>query len=395
MERRLCYCKSCGTFLIISPGRACPKCQGQLISSVITEEEWKKSGAEQKNAYKMSLTALSDKASGGQSEHAAQSTRQAQDATTAQKEASQNQPAKPEKGSLLGTILLVLALGLTAYWFFRPYDGACLDYASAGKKVYKQISKRETDVGVSYHSDHYNPIIGIDNDINSILKEACKNNGNPQEGDHLALNASWVDGEYVAVKQRDGTNNLNIKLAMSYETTEEQEKALKDKADAILAKLNLDGASDYEKVRAIYNYICSNVTYDYDHLNDDSYRLKYTAYAAAVNGTAVCSGVADLFYYLATAAGLEARITINDVHAWNVVKVDGRYYYLDPTWDLGLKESEYRYFLRGSKDFVSILNGPEYAAHRESMMAQFLIGPKHPLSNVEKEYEISENAYGS
>lgn len=100
------------------------------------------------------------------------------------------------------------------------------------------------------------------------------------------------------------------------------------------------------------------------------------------------------FYYLATAVGLEARITVNDVHAWNIVKVDGKYYYLDPTWDLGLNESEYRYFLRGENDFVSILNGPEYVAHRESIMASFLVGPKHPLTNIENEYVISENAYG-
>ncbi len=213
------------------------------------------------------------------------------------------------------------------------------------------------------------------------------------EGDHLAMNAAWVDGEYTAVKQKDGTNNLNIQLKMSYETTKEQEKELEAKVNDILNGLDLDGASEYEKVKAIYNYICSNVVYDHEHLDDDNYRLKHTAYAAALNGTAVCSGVADLFYCLATSAGLEARITVNDVHAWNIVKVDGKYYYLDPTWDLGLDESEYRYFLRGSGDFVSILNGPEYAAHRPDMMANFLLGPKHPLSNVEEDYVISENAY--
>ena len=45
-------------------------------------------------------------------------------------------------------------------------------------------------------------------------------------------------------------------------------------------------------------------------------------------------------------------------------------------------------------DFVDIMNGPEHAAHRESVMAGFLLSPKHPLTNIEKEYDISENAYG-
>ena len=454
MEKRLCYCKACASFFIITPDKACPKCQGRLVSSVITEEEWNGSNAEQKTAFKNSLAALSGAEGARQKRQAprnkstaktaktaktastansaktassanttstaktassANTAKTASSANTAKTASSANtansaktakpvreeksgeksrKPAEKSKGnSLLGTLLLLLVIGFGVFMVTRPHDGACEDYESAGKKIYKQISKRDSNVYVSYNSDHYNPILGIDTDIYNIMKEACKNNGNPREGDHLAINASWVKGEYTTVKQRDGTHNLNIKLTMSYETTEEQEKELEDKSKAILAGLNLKGASDYEKVRAIYNYICSNVVYDYDHLNDDNYRLKYTAYAAALNKKAVCSGVADLFYYLATSAGLEARITVNDTHAWNIVRVRGKYYYLDPTWDLEMDESQYRYFLRGSEDFVSILNGPEHAAHRPSMMAKFLLGPKHPLVNVQEEYVISEKAY--
>ena len=400
MEKRLCYCSSCARYFIISPDKACPKCQGKLISSVVTEEEWNRSSAEQKEAFKKSIAAMSCAAAEGQNKSTSQKAgqpqevRQPQDTSTAQKEKALKKSDKPKSKSILGALFFILVVGVLVFLNFRPYDGACTDYESAGKKVYKQISQYDSDVYVSYHSDHYNRIIGINDDINNIMKAACQNNGNPQEGDHLAMNATWTGGEYAAVEQKDGTHNLNIQLEMSYETTKEQEKELKDKVDAVLAKLDLDGASEYEKVRAIYNYICSNVVYDYDHLNDNSYRLQYTAYAAAINGTAVCSGVADLFYYMATAAGLEARITVNDIHAWNIVKVDGKYYYLDPTWDLGINESEYRYFLKGESDFVDIMNGPEHAAHRESVMAGFLVGPKHPLTNIEKEYDISENAYG-
>lgn len=394
MERRLCYCRSCASFFIITPDKTCPKCRGRMVSSVVTEEEWNRSNEEQRTAFKNSLAALRGSEGDGKSKQASRKEDASKTAKPSGEQKSRTHTGKSKVGSLLGTLLLVLVVGFAAFMAFRPHDGACEDYESAGKKIYKQISKRDSDVFVSYNSDHYNPIIGINDDINNIMKEACRNNGNPREGDHLAMNASWVEGEYVAVDQKDGTKNLNIKLKMSYETTEEQEKELEDRAQAILAGLHLDGASDYEKVRAIYNYICANVVYDYDHLEDDDYRLKYTAYAAAINKTAVCSGVADLFYYLATSAGLEARITVNDVHAWNIVKVDGQYYYLDPTWDLELDESRYRYFLRGAGDFVDILNGPEHAAHRPSLMAGFLVGPKHPLSNVEKEYTISEKAYG-
>ena len=407
MEKRLCYCKSCDRFFIIAPDKACPKCGRSMLSSVVTEAEWNQSNASQRTAYKNSLSALGNPVGDRRHEHASPNENKSADKSaniTPNKTTSANtkpspekaggaQTQKPKKNSILGKLLLVAAAGFIAFNLFKPHNGACADYESAGKKVYKQLIKYDPEVYVSYNSDHYNPVTGVNTDINNIMREACKNNGDPRAGDHLAMNANWTEEEYVAVEQRDGTDNLNIKLTMSYETTKEQEQELKEKADSVLAGLRLDGASDYEKVRAIYNYICSNVTYDYDHLDDDSYRLKHTAYAAAVNRTAVCSGIADLFYYLATSAGLEARTTFNDVHAWNIVKVNGRYYYLDPTWDLGVNESDYRYFLRGSKDLYDILSGPDRVAHRTSIMGNFLLGPKHPLTNVQEEYTISEQAY--
>ncbi len=57
---------------------------------------------------------------------------------------------------------------------------------------------------------------------------------------------------------------------------------------------------------------------------------------------------------------------------------------------LQLNESDYRYFLRGSGDFSDIMNGPEHMAHSSSVIANFLIGPKHPLSNVQDGFTISE-----
>ena len=387
MERRLCYCKSCASFFIISPEKSCPKCHGQLISSVITEEEWNKSNTEQKDAFKKSLASMSNKSVYRQNEHTAQSARKAQDGSTVQKEKGHDKSVKPERKHVLGKILIALAIGFVVFQLFKPYDGACTDYASAGKKVYKQIAKDSPKAYVSYHTDHYNPLLGTTDEIRSIMNEAYKNNGDPQMGDHLFMRTSWSE-EYTAIKQKDGTYNLNITVHMFYNTTTEQEKALKEKADAILTRLDLDGASDYEKVRAIYNYICSNVTYDYDHRGDSSYRLQYTAYAAAINRTAVCAGVADLFYYLATAAGLEARITVSSTHAWNIVKVDGRYYYLDPTWDLGENESDYQYFLRGSRDFVNIEDEHDFASHSTIFFST------HPLYDIKDKYEISDYAYG-
>ena len=71
--------------------------------------------------------------------------------------------------------------------------------------------------------------------------------------------------------------------------------------------LNLNTKTEYGKIKAIYDYICQHVTYDFANLNNDSYDLKYTSYAALVNGTAVCQGYSALFYRMALEAGLDAR----------------------------------------------------------------------------------------
>ena len=122
----------------------------------------------------------------------------------------------------------------------------------------------------------------------------------------------------------------------------------------ILPQLALNGKTTYQKVQAIYDWITRNVRYDEKNLDDNSYYLKYTAYAAAINKTAVCQGYANLFYRLANDAGIDCRIVAGQGngggHSWNIVRMDdGKYYCLDATWDEG--QTKYSYFLKGTTAF--------------------------------------------
>ena len=144
-------------------------------------------------------------------------------------------------------------------------------------------------------------------------------------------------------------------------TTAAQEAALTNYIrNTILPQLSLSGKTTYQKVQAIYNWITANVKYDYSHMNDPTYLLQYTAYAAAVQKKAVCQGYANLFYRLANDAGVDCRIitgkayngTQTEDHAWNIVRMeDEKYYCLDATWDAGLKPENYEYFLKGLTSF--------------------------------------------
>lgn len=105
------------------------------------------------------------------------------------------------------------------------------------------------------------------------------------------------------------------------------------KLDEVIKSLNLDGKSDYDKFKAVTNWIVSNVRYDED--NETKYQHDLTG--AVLDGLAVCDGYAGTFYYMANAVGLNALFedgitNSNRIrHAWNLVEIDGTYYYTDPT----------------------------------------------------------------
>ena len=153
-----------------------------------------------------------------------------------------------------------------------------------------------------------------------------------------------------------------------------------------MKSLDLSNKTDYQKVKAIYDYICSNVTYDHDNLNDESYSLKYTAYAALINKTAVCQGYASLFYRLALDAGVDTRVISGEAggpHAWNIVKLNGKYYNLDSTWDAG--RSTYAYFLKNTNDFDDHVRDNDYQSN------EFI--EEYPMWD-ESYTEIDCNKYG-
>lgn len=102
--------------------------------------------------------------------------------------------------------------------------------------------------------------------------------------------------------------------------------------------------SDYDKIKRVYKWICDNVEYDYFY-EDGS------IYDALIGGKSVCSGYAGAFQVIMDAMGIECYINegkaAGEDHAWNIVKLDGKYYFVDATW--GDTSTEYdKYLLFGT-----------------------------------------------
>ena len=93
--------------------------------------------------------------------------------------------------------------------------------------------------------------------------------------------------------------------------------------------------SDFEKEVALHDALANLVTYHkYKKIEDIPY-IKHTVYGALVEHEAVCDGYAKAFKMLLDRVGIENIIvygTTNDVaHAWNMVKIEDKYYHVDVT----------------------------------------------------------------
>ena len=209
-------------------------------------------------------------------------------------------------------------------------------------------------------------------DLKAFFIEALAHTGNPVEGDYLRY--TYAAMEASADLYNDG--KVQAIYLVDYYTTAAQEKTMDQAVNKLLGDLNVTNGTDYQKVRAIYEYITNTVRYDNTNLNNPNYTLKYSAYAALVNKTAVCQGYASLFYRLALELDVDARV-ISGVgnggpHGWNIVELNGKYYNLDATWDAGKVLSSFRYFLRCPNNFSDHIRNEEYtttAFHKAYPMA--------------------------
>ena len=196
-----------------------------------------------------------------------------------------------------------------------------------------------------------------------LLEDALAETNSPVQGDYLRWVWEQLYCSFLGFYD-DESNMYYYKTVyyVTYYTTKAQEDQLTAAVDAVIDGFGFTEQTHiYEKVSVIYDYITSNITYDYENLEDDTYMLKHTAYAAMMNKTAVCQGYALLYYRMAEQCGIDTRVIIGDGggdHAWNISKLGNYYYNLDATWDAGM--DEYSYFLRGSTDFGNHTPNPDY-----------------------------------
>ncbi len=242
------------------------------------------------------------------------------------------------------------------------------------RKVQNSLKRRDRRIVLTFSTEgEYMEDVSLL--VGDLMTNALAMEEAPTDGDYiryqyggytLSYSHKWLGAQY----------RYTIQIEPIYYTTPEQEDKVDRAVEEILLELDFRRrTSDYEKIRAIHDYLYRTVTYDTIHQKNENYHLDTTAYAALINGTARCQGYSVAAYRLLRAAGIDCRIitgtVINngaaELHAWNLVELDGVYYNLDITWDKLLGTQDY--FLKSNQSIPDHIRDSEFET--ESFRAQY------------------------
>lgn len=206
----------------------------------------------------------------------------------------------------------------------------------------------------------------------------------------------YADG-YTFVKYALGEEVKKITFKGTYiyegEEKERREALIKEKAAFWLEGME-EETSDYEKIKYVYETIIKNTEYDMTAQDNQNICSVF------LNGVSVCQGYAKAVQYLLRDLDIPATLVIGTVengegHAWNLVKADNEYYYLDATW------GDASYLVHLNEDGQEVWDMPainyDYlCVTTEEIEKTHSISPLVPLpvcDSLEANYYVQEGAY--
>lgn len=192
----------------------------------------------------------------------------------------------------------------------------------------------------------------------------------------------------------------NLWGSSKYEKIDEESKSVPDslKTPEEIAKfLTSKLEKEDEKIRALYIWITHNIKYDLDQINSE---FQYTSYNEMVEDAlktrkGVCGHYAQLFHYMCESIGIESfvitgytrQLSSNEIskldHAWNGVKINDSYFFIDNTWAAGHLSYKGNYVHEFADNYFLILPKKFIKTHVPfDPVWQFL---NNPITNVEYE----------
>ena len=241
----------------------------------------------------------------------------------------------------------------------------------AGKRVVQVENKKELYKDIGYRIKNHEEDVYYDtytsvwnNSVMDRYRFYCNKEDLLASGEYQRY---YIEDINITVEKGyfpDG-HNVRVHMQFNYKFSKEEVDAFYQEMRDIAQKLKKD--SDFESVKAAYDYIINRVDYDYDYNN-------YLDYEGFRDGVMVCSGYSMALFHLLVDMNIPVRIVNGycteeeksvTAHAWNVVKIDGKWYNIDATWDDPGEEKDiqYQYFLKSDADFGNHYRNNAYAGY--------------------------------
>lgn len=131
---------------------------------------------------------------------------------------------------------------------------------------------------------------------------------------------------------------------------------LSDYENEIIASNVTNDMNDYDKAKALHDFLCRKMTYKTKYLLNYKNDMP-TWYFCLVNGVGVCQTYTELYQRLLNAVNIPCISVDSDSmnHRWNCVKIEDEWFHVDVTWDdYEGKDPLYKYFMLSDEKIRSM-----------------------------------------
>lgn len=278
-------------------------------------------------------------------------------------------PKPKEKISSLDE--MIYALDYLAFYQIDKKVSFYIDnnYSKTFYNIYQEFSKAQEQVQIAdVYPSFINYSLYVDYKVITInvvpQQIATKSNSKLEASKIYEIDYQKESSDHQIPLEKSNLKEIEVETSQQlYYVVENKYKPILKKnsiaekiyftAKDILNSIIDDTMNEYQKAKQIYNYICSEISYDYITSDESTYNLNenqaYFLEGVFLNQNAVCDGKSKAYSLLCNMENINnVRVTaINDKyqgHAYNYIKIFDKWYLSCTTFGshrMELKENEY------------------------------------------------------
>ena len=281
----------------------------------------------------------------------------------------ENLPKPKEKISSIDE--MIYALDYLAFYQIDKKVSFYIDnnYSKTFYNIYQEFSKAQEQVQIAdVYPSFINYSLYVDYKVITInvvpQQIATKSNSKLEASKIYEIDYQKESNNHQIPLEKSNLKEIEVETSQQlYYVVENKYKPILKKnsiaekiystAKDILNSIIDDTMNEYQKAKQIYNYICSEISYDYITSGESTYNLNenqaYFLEGVFLNQNAVCDGKSKAYSLLCNMENIDnVRVTaINDKyqgHAYNYIKIFDKWYLSCTTFGshrMELKENEY------------------------------------------------------